>query len=306
MGIKYLKGIYGDTKPKTTRPKGLDFPLGLSTISSVATANSANTTTLETFDILVVAGGGAGGNKNQQLTGPPEFNPFGPAYQSGGGGGAGGVRVFSANNFNQIPEFKNSVFTTQSTNFIPITVGGAGGNTLVATFLENCRGGQGGCGGGSHPQTGTLPRCNGLPGGSGGGGGQPGSNPGSDGLGIAGQGTNGVTAGGSALTPDCSSGGLTTSITGSSIRFGDGGAAGSASVGTANRGNGGGGAAPVRAPLSGGSGGSGIVAIRYRNPTAPTTPLATGGNCVCCTGGCIIHIFESSGFLNLTSNFDVN
>jgi hypothetical protein len=27
---------------------------------------------------------------------------------------------------------------------------------------------------------------------------------------------------------------------------------------------------------------------------------------VCCTGGCIIHIFNSSGFLNVESQFNIN
>jgi hypothetical protein len=58
--------------------------------------------------------------------------------------------------------------------------------------------------------------------------------------------------------------------------------------------------------VSGAAGGSGIIAVRYRNPAAPTIPLASGGNCVCCTGGCIIHIFNSSGFMNLTSSIDIN
>jgi hypothetical protein len=53
-------------------------------------------------------------------------------------------------------------------------------------------------------------------------------------------------------------------------------------------------------------GGSGIVALRYRNPASPTTALASGGDCVCCTGGCIIHIFNSSGFFNVATQFSIN
>jgi hypothetical protein len=34
--------------------------------------------------------------------------------------------------------------------------------------------------------------------------------------------------------------------------------------------------------------------------------LATGGNTVCCTGDCIIHIFCSSGFLNVNTSFSIN
>jgi hypothetical protein len=75
----------------------------------------------------------------------------------------------------------------------------------------------------------------------------------------------------------------------------------------ANRGNGGGGACSLTGDFRPGTaGGSGIVAIRYRNPAAPTTPIAVGGDCVCCTGECIIHIFNSSGFLNVATEFSIN
>jgi hypothetical protein len=50
MGIKYLKGIYSDTKPKTTRPVGIEFPIGIAVSGSTATANGANTSNTETFE----------------------------------------------------------------------------------------------------------------------------------------------------------------------------------------------------------------------------------------------------------------
>jgi hypothetical protein len=97
MGIKYLKGIYSDTKPKTTRPPGLEFPIGVKVAGGAVTANGANTSTTETFDILVVAGGGTGGMRIGY------FCNAGPSC-GGGGGGAGGLRVFSGNSFSELTD----------------------------------------------------------------------------------------------------------------------------------------------------------------------------------------------------------
>jgi hypothetical protein len=305
MGIKYLKGIYGDTKPKTTRPRGLEFPLGLTVSSSVSTANGVDTTTAETFDVLIVAGGGSGGPMTQPC-----------CTRGGGGGGAGGIRIFSSNNFSELPEFKSPLFTSATTNFIPVIVGGGGGNSCFGASIINCRGGPGGDAQWSNPgllQAGGA----GAPGGSGGGRGDGGGgspNAGGCGLGIDGQGFPGgspvASPGGSALCAGPTRTGLSTAFTGTSVTYSVGGIGNSGTgSGAANRGDGGNGinaTVPGIGPRSGGSGGSGIVAVRYRNPAAPTTPLATGGNCICCTGGCIIHIFDSSGFLNVTSNFSIN
>jgi hypothetical protein len=312
MAIKYLRGQSGlPTVPvKTTRPTGFKFPVGLNFSSSSATANGASTATAETFDVLVVAGGGSGGGPSA---------PFGHS----GGGGAGGVRLLSSNSFTEVTEYRNPSSISGTTNFIPVIVGGSGTNSCFGSSFITCRGGVGGTGGYGPTAAG--------PGGSGGGGAKQGPTPGAPvyfnnplpgGDGIAGQGccgtpgAPGVACGGaggaatcSLTAPNiCNCNGLTTSITGTSVRYGDGGNGSptpcNGIAGTANRGNGGNGSAP--GVNSGGAGGSGIVAIRYRNPAAPTTPLVTGGNTVCCTGGCIIHIFTSSGFLNVNSVFSIN
>lgn len=309
MAIKFLRGIYKADQLKTTRPVGFKFPLGLKLSNTLETANSSTTATIGTFDILVVGGGGSSG--------------IGGPGQSGGGGG-GGVRFFTANSFSEMPEFKNPTFITGTTNFIPVVVGGTAGRSCLSSAFIACGGGTGGSG-----QWGSN---NGEVGGSGGGGGRVVVAPasvntcGTGGNGIVGQGccgTNGgpgtnAGSGGAALCSltapnQCNCNGLTTSITGTSIRYSDGGNGGSTplngSAGTINRGNGGHGLGtiPGNGPFpAGGAGGSGIVAIRYCNPAAPTTALATGGDCICCTGGCIIHIFNSSGFLNISSSFSIN
>lgn len=303
MAIKYLRGIYGRDQVKTTRPVGFKFPLGLTVNNNLNQANSSTTPTGGTFDILLVAGGGSGG---------PSFGGQG----FGGGGGGGGVRILTANNFSDLTELRNPTFITETTNFIPVTVGGSGTNSSFGTAFVSCRGGRGG-------QASGIPQTPGAPGGSGGGGARycfMGNICGTGGDGIVGQGCCGTRAGpsgaggaGGAATCSlaapalCNQNGLTSSFTGASVRYADGGNGHptpvSGSAGTANRGNGGNGATGSYDP---GAGGSGIVAIRYCNPAAPTTPLVTGGNTVCCTGGCIIHIFTSSGFLNVNSSFSIN
>jgi hypothetical protein len=299
MGIKYLKGIYTETKPKTTRPVGVSYPIGLIVTNQGSFANGANTTTTQTFDVLVVAGGGSGG---------PRRGDAAPS-SGGGGGGAGGLRIFSGNNFTNLAEFNNPAsFNNLGENVIPITVAGAGGNSSVGnnSNFTNCRGGAGGIGNWNLPGD-SGSGGSGTPGGSGGAAGT-GAGAGPGGTGIVGQGCNGGPGGGgSALANSSSSGGLTTSITGTNVRYADGGPPGSGVNGTANRGNGaGGGSVVVSGDGPSPIGGSGIVAIRYRNPAAPTTPLAEGGNCVCCTGGCIIHIFNSSGFFNVSTTTNIN
>lgn len=316
MAIKYLRGIYGKDQVKTTRPVGFKFPVGLNFSSASAAANGASTTTTETFDVLVVAGGGVGGGPN---------HPFG----HGGGGGAGGIRLLSSNSFTELTEYRNPSFISGTSNFIPVVVGGSATNSCFGSSFITCRGGAGGRGG--YVADEDKP---GAPGGSGGGGTKQGPVPGAPaqfndgycgGNGIIGQGCCGTPAapglacGGSGGAATCSltapnicnCNGLTTSITGVSVRYGDGGNGGptpcNGIAGTANRGNGGNaGPSPPQVSGPGGLGGSGIVAVRYRNPVAPTTPIATGGDCICCTGGCIIHIFNSSGFLNVNTTFSIN
>lgn len=295
MGIKYNRGIYRVEKVRETRAiPGFRFPLGIQIgTGDMDTANSSTAPTAGTVDLLLVAGGGAGGGR---------FNSISQAH---GGGGAGGVRVATANNLTEIDQFKNICnISATNINFIPVTVGAGGGNSSFGSFL-NTRGGYGGRG--QHPGylAGPTP---GAPGGSGGGGGAPAGGPG---LGIAGQGCDGggpgVSPGGSATVRGSTTGGLTTTFTGPSIRFGDGGAGNSPAVSPpANRGNGGTGATSGTGFGGNTGGGSGIVAIRYRNPAAPTSPLAQGGDCICCTGDCIIHVFNSSGFFNVATEFSIN
>jgi hypothetical protein len=310
MAIKYLRSQFGlPTVPvKTTRPTGFKFPLGLKINSDTDLANSSTTATIGTFDVFVVGGGGSAGGS------------FGTYF--GGGGGGGGVRLFSANSFSEVAENKNPNFITGTTNFIPVVVGGSGGNSCFGSAFIACRGGGGGRLGVDVGNGGG----NGGTGGSGGGGGWRCTYGGAGvgGAGIVGQGccgtagtpgpSAGQTGSGGSATCSCTApalcnrNGLTTSFTGTPIRYSDGGD-GSPSplngcAGAANRGIGGNGTSPF--VLGPGAGGSGIVAIRYQNPAAPTTPLATGGNCICCTGGCIIHIFTSSGFLNVNTSFSIN
>lgn len=303
MAIKYLRSLRTEERPKTTRPIGLRFPIGLDIDSPLQRANSADSVTQQTFDILLVAGGGNGG---------PKCGPVRPGAQDAGGGGAGGVRLFSANNFSELPEYKNFLNFSETCNVLPVVVGGAGGNSCFSAFI-NCRGGAGGVGGWSAPAfQGGGGGTPGGPGGSGGGAGRGAGDAGANfpfagGSGIVGQGCCGACGlsqpGGSATASGSTTGGLTTSFTGTSVRYGDGGQGASNINAVANRGNAGGGGCTAYGQ---GLAGSGLVAIRYRNPAAPTTPLAIGGDCVCCTGGCIIHIYNSSGFLNVDSVFSIN
>ena len=303
MAIKYLRSQFGlPTVPvKTTRPTGFKFPIGLAVSNDMDQANSSTTATIGTFDVLLVAGGGNGGNA------------YLPSTYHSGGGGAGGVRLLTANSITEIAENKNPSFVTGITNFIPVIVGGSATNSCFGSNFVVCRGGEG-------APTGQS----GGPGGSGGGGAKPGASPPTvGGSGIVGQGCCGTAGGpggnggsGGSATCSCTApalcncNGLTTSFTGTSVRFGDGGNGGptpaNGTPGTANRGNGGNARVPGGSGPPIGVGGSGIVAIRYRNLAAPTTPLATGGDTVCCTGDCIIHIFCSSGFLNVNTSFSIN
>lgn len=279
MGIKYLRGnIVGGTEFPVTnfRPPNFDYPRGLAT-----------KTPLSTFDALIVGGGGGGGN------GQP---------RQGGSGGGGGFRLITGNTFTEAVEGSSFSFAGGACACIPVVVGGGGAGGYAGPGGASSFGGSafcsigGGCGTGRN--YGFNPPSGG-PGGSGGGGGSGG--PG--GTGIAGQGCNGGCSpgpgtgggGGSACLTGCNNAtsrpGITTSFTGAPVEYscGGGGTTPNTIIG------GGGGQGPN--PGSGVAGSAGIVAIRYCNPVAPTTPIVNGGNCVCCTGGCILHIFTASGFL---------
>lgn len=307
MGLRYLKGIYNQQQVLSTRPRGFEFPVGLNITSPLSSGNSANSGTTQTYDLLMSGGGGGGGFGN----GYPES-----AFRGGGGGGAGGIRIVSGNNWTDFTEFKNPTSIDQTTNFIPVVIGSGGGNhspgSLTCIGTTNCVGGGGFGGQGQNP---------GGSGASGGGAGGACGAASQGGTGILGQGCNGGTQGGNpsnspvggsnggSACANASTSGITSTITGTAVAYSSGGAYTGGNPGTnatANRGNGGGGGGnPGYGPHQGGNGGSGIVAIRYRNPAAPTTPLATGGT-ICCTGDCIIHVFTSSGFLNVATTFAIN
>lgn len=314
MAIKFLKGVRGigtDSYP-TTRPVGHKFPVGIVLSGTAAdAANSATTANVGTFDVLIVAGGGAGGG------------------DSGGGrsgtGGAGGLRLLSANTFTSLPAYKSppSIDGDQQKLCIIIGAGGSpnlgdvgnrGGNSCfdILTTLG---------GGGGSSNIGS----NGQPGGSGGSGG-PGQAQGGPegppfiaagtvGSGLAGQGCpggQGSRARGGSYPGPAGSAAFNSSFTGTAVDYACGGVNGppapnvGGTPGPANSGIGGGSAPPGTGTTNGASGGSGIVAVRYRNPAAPTTPLMSGGTCTVCTGGCIIHVFNASGLLNTTAQFSIN
>jgi hypothetical protein len=299
MGIKYLKGIYSTQTPKTTRPPGVIFPIGVD--STINSFRSANVNSQATFDSLIVAGGGRGGTGAYTF-----FSGINWSTQAspGGGGGAGGVRILSANNLSEFG------LGTQTLDSVPVTVGAGGANSSIVFPLQTLQ-----SRGGGNGSVGTFqnsPTENAGPGGSGGGAALScgAGTPGAPGTGIPGQGFPGCNScGGSALAAQnlC---GVTTAFTGTNVRYGDGGSCNQSPAAIpANRGCGSPGAPAAACGNStrvSCDGGSGIVAIRYRNPAATTTPLATGGNCVCCTGGCIIHIFNSSGFFNVSNQFSIN
>jgi hypothetical protein len=188
------------------------------------------------IEYLLVAGGGSGGSDR------------------GGGGGGGGCLTGAL---------------TIPTGVYPVVIGAGGVNTT-----PNSQGGRGsdstaigltaigGGGGGGFRQPGSS-------GGSGGGGGGRGvgfpNQPG--GAGVPGQGNTGGTSGSQGAAGGGKNGvptGLTSSITGSSVTYaqGGGGSAGSP-AGAANTGNGGGGGAQGFGQV-GGPGGTGIFVVRYR------------------------------------------
>jgi len=116
-------------------------------------------------DILIVAGGGAGGR-----------NPY-PSGRAGGGGGAGGLLYYQ--NINLSAGTYN--ITVGNGGDITNTVGNNGGNSSFHTYTAI-----GGGGGGSAPEP-PYHSVTGIAGGSGGGGGERGGG----GSGISGQGYNG-------------------------------------------------------------------------------------------------------------------
>ncbi len=224
---------------------------------------------------LIAAGGGAGGRGDSS------------AYEAGGGG-AGGVLT--------------GVTTISSNSFYPVLVGVGGlGTGTNPTSGENSSALSVTAIGGGH---GGFALGAGASGGSGGGGTH---NRTAGGAGTAGQGFAGVTpsasssgGGGGGATASGINGvggmGLSSSISGSTVVYGDGGGSGffatgsvngsqggsgnggrgstssnvTASNGVANTGSGGGGANSSLSTVKGGNGGSGVVIVRYITALRPT------------------------------------
>jgi len=199
-------------------------------------------------EYLVVAGGGGGGNGYDN---------------AGGGGGAGGM-------------VRTGILPVTPGTSYSITVGAGGaGGADTRTNNNGSSGGNsvfgsitslgGGYGKGSRTNSGAGEAAQvGITTAPTGGDGNGGGNDGGGGGGATGAGG----AGGGA--PGAGGSGLTSSITGSSVTYGVGGAGGynggpyDGASGTANRGNGGvGGSSPSFNSAAGGSGGSGIVVLRY-------------------------------------------
>jgi hypothetical protein len=232
---------------------------GTFTVTSVGQPTGSTT-----VDYLVIAGGGGGSADGGQP-------------QGGGGGGAGGFRQ-------SFPNPATAGFPITATAY-PITVGAGGagsagtgskGSDSVFSTITSTGGGQGG----------VFNAVPGYPGGSGGGGGAGGGsggtgntppvspsqgNPGSGSVGPATPGAGGgATSAGSGQNGGS---GTTSTIDGSPVTRGGGGASGTGgsagpggggatgTAGTANTGGGGGG---NNSPAAGKAGGSGIVIIRYQ------------------------------------------
>jgi hypothetical protein len=251
-------------------------------------------TDVREIDVLVIAGGGAGGS----------------AY--GGGGGAGGLVYRSG--FTVTPGTPYTVTVGAGGTSVTGTIGANGQNSVFGSLTAT-----GGGGGGFHGGANDL-RCNGYPGGSGGGGSIGGSGgapaTGTGGAGTEGQGYEGGTGyhnafgsqyptgggggaggrGADGSSPKCgvggpglpfgitetptfyagggggASGGAATAATGGIGGGGTGSNASGGSNGTAGTGGGGGGAGS--GGNGSGAGGTGIVIIRYlaeREFTSDTT-----------------------------------
>lgn len=220
------------------------------TIHTFTSGGTFTVTGSANVEVLVVGGGGNGGTTNSDCLG-------------GGGGGAGGLLY-------------NSSFAVTAQAY-PITIGGAGGNSVFSTLTA--------IGGGAGAN--IFAGGGGYNGGS--GGGSMGSNK-TPGSGTAGQGysggygygsygftcTSGGGGGGSSAagnsatayaTPGTGGAGTSYNISGTSVVYATGGTGGASTgggtstSGAANTGNGGNGA-NGRSGING-SGGSGIVIIRY-------------------------------------------
>jgi hypothetical protein len=251
-------------------------------------------TSLPTFELLVVAGGGSGGSG-----------------RSGGGGGAGGLQYIPS----YIPVIGNTTVIVGAANqnsTIDIYTSIAGGRG--GSVLPGLNGGSGGGGGGGANIGGLGTAGQGNNGGNststsqwtsgGGGGAGTAGNPsnGNTNSGAGGSGSfisNFSAIGGSPAGWFAGGGGGGTD--GTSLRgsgsIGGGGEGGfgvsvAGVTGSINTGGGGGGSGNGSTP---GTGGSGIVAIRYNG-----TPIAVGGE-ITQSAGFTYHVFRTTG----TSSFTI-
>lgn len=250
------------------------------------TFSEAGTTTTITFlvpvtvEILVVAGGGGGGGGKDFSPGggggagevyynPSYSIPAGTYTVTVGAGGVGGVYSTGTNSTNG-----------SDTTFGSITVAGGGRGGINGI---NSTGGNGGSGGGSARNNvgGSSVKT---------GGGQ--GNAGGSSTGVAGAGGGGAGSAGAnqtntntgTATGSLGGSGVSYSISGSSISYGNGGKGGdrtnstNGTNSTANTGNGGGGGGANATGSSslGGNGGSGIVIISYNDALYPTPTYVPG------------------------------
>jgi len=275
-----------------------------------------------TADFLVIAGGGAGGSG------------------SAGGGGAGGYRNSYASETSGGGGSTESDITITSGAVYTITVGqggtgdgpssiaGADGNdssisgtgvSITATGgggggAPNGDGSPGGSGGGAGRNRTSVPQAGagtanqgyrggvatGTPEGTCGGGGGSGEIGGTDGTGTGGDGLSSSITG-SAVTRGGGGAGAKDYPTPSALAGGDGGGgnggvgdvATNATDGSANTGGGGGGGRSTGAGNGGGDGGSGVVILRMA--TANYTGTTTGSPTVSTDGSDTILTFNASG-----------
>jgi len=216
---------FSNTATGTYTDSGVDYKYVTFTSSDTLTVTTAGYA-----DILIVGGGGGAGN----------------IWNSPGCGGGGSARFVS-------------LYLEISTITIVVGGGGAraqggGAKGAVSTFnyqLVQAIGGGGGAGDTGPATTGST-----------GGGGLTntsayGPASGTTGLGFAGARNGGGGVTGAAVTTTGGAG-LTSSITGSAVEYGQGGSAGSG-TGTANTGKGGG-----ASGTTGSNGGSGVIIVRVR------------------------------------------
>lgn len=236
-------------------------------------------------EILVIAGGGAGGTGAHQIS-PTDI------YTGGGGGGAGQYIYYSTYN---LPSYFNVIIGDGGVwNTSPI-----GGNTIVHDIISH--------GGGSGQGSTSIDPQYGVDGGSGGGARGADADPYTGGKAI--YGLYGNDGGSTTTNPNGAGGGgaggvgaenrtaglyLTNNITGNNVNYCRGGVGATTSTtpsGVAsNRGYGGNGA---KSGTAGGTGGSGVFILKYLGATK-----ASGGN-ITSNGGYTIHTFTSNGEFRL-------